>query len=384
MLSRSVRTAARAVPARCLSALVAEEELAADWSASLYQASALSKSTLPNGVTCISTGEAASKVVGVVVSGGSATAGPGVAYAAKMVAYETTNGASGLKVQRDLETAGAIPSFDVSKTSSVAIVSTTAEAAEAAVAAAALAVGVGRAPALDWEFAELKSSPPVLADLAAMDVLDGAVYEAAFGAESPFGRPAATADSLAAVSVEEVDAYMAAVEASSPITVVGVGLDHGDLLAFATSAFAGLAPRGAASAVAAPTFAAGALVTKAAATPAAAAAVPAPKDTLLAAVLAEALGAELTADGLLLVAKASDALAAKATLAAAPSADKVAAAKLTVKTKMFGSTGADLLKIVAAGFDPSSTPAAIDAVTPAAVSAAVKAMPEPALAVLAV
>lgn len=325
-------------------------------------------------------------MVGVIAGSGSANGAPSAAFAAKHMAFKTTNGASDLKVQRDLELAGCLPKMTVGKTSTVVTIMTPADAAGASVAAASLSLGVGRDKCLYWEFDETKLSPPFVMELQALCEVDAAIHEAAFGVDSPLGRPVASANTLGAMASDDLDKYVKGVESDAPFTVIGVGLSHRDLLSYATPAFAGLAPRKPAVVPASP-FKAGNVVAKPGSTNAAAAALLAPQDKLVAKILASVLGCELKDSGII-VATAADASSAKAAFAPLGSISQaqVDQAKAQIKTAVLGATGEELVCLLAEDFDPVTFPAAVDAVTPATLHAAAKAMlqTEPAVALITV
>jgi len=346
------------------------EPLKEDWTTSLYQASTITKSVLPNGVACVSTGPSAAKMVGVVFP----ALPPTLGFAARQMAFKSTNGHSDIKTQRDLEVASCIPYYHQGKVHSMVCVDTTFSAAPSAVAAAALAVGCNREALIGWEWEETLHTIKAQSDLALVCELDAAIHAAAFGGESIYGVP--VAEGVGKLSSTDVDAAMAGT-AASPLTVVGLGFSHSDLLAFVTWSLAALPARSAVPA-AAPKFVAGGLCTVKGTSAMFAAAVPAPADVLLAKVVAAAAtysGAPVaySAAGIFVLQAPSAALAKVAFSAVTLSDAAVLAAKAKVKTDTLNATGAALVELLATGFEPAAFAAACDAVKPSDVHAAFKA-----------
>jgi len=354
---------------------------------------------LPNGVKVVSTGAAASGVVGVALANAGTACGPmGAAFAAKHMAFKSANGQTDLAIQRGLELAGSTIHATATKTSLIAAVACLPESGgEAATAAAATAVGVARSPYIHWEFEEtLKQSAAVQADLDALTTarpLMVAIEEAAY-AGGPLGRRAATKKAVAAMMSTQVDDFLAAAVATMPITVVGVGFDHADILAYAAKAFASLGPRDAAMPAVASPFVPGGFAAKMtdAAAPGMAVALPVASPAM-GGVLAVALGAggggadvSYSPSSSLLVAASStaskaDLLAAVTTKLDALTEADLAAAKLKYKVATLSKTGVDLA--VALCEDPALLDAAaVDAVTLDACKAALAGI-EPAFAVVA-
>ena len=105
--------AGRALATRPFSALASFDSFDSEYENGLgehAQTVGCTSSVLPNGVTVISTGAAASVVVGVKLGGlGSLSSAASAAFAAKSMAFKSAGGCSDLKVQRTLEMLGVTP-----------------------------------------------------------------------------------------------------------------------------------------------------------------------------------------------------------------------------------------------------------------------------------
>ena len=199
-------------------------------------------SMLPNGVKVMSTGAAASSVVAVKVDGMGSAFGPaGGAFAAKMMSFKSAKGASDLKIQRELELEANTPQGVVLKSSVVLGIEGLPQFAEAAVEKLAVAIGAGRDPYIDWEFREHIAE--VMKTLEPLDPLKFAIESASYGEGSLYARPIVTKRSLGALSSTDVYDFNQSAVNAHPMTLVGIGLDHSEILSYAAKAFAGLPPR---------------------------------------------------------------------------------------------------------------------------------------------
>ena len=331
-----------------------------------YPAGDVQTTKLDNGVTVVSTCAAPVATIGAKLGVGAASGPASAAFAASKMAFKSANGATDLKIQRDLELLGSTPQADVSAGGLVvAVEALKGDGAEAAFKSVATGLGVGRDAYVAWEFDEMKASPGVLASLEAL-ATDGALAAAAREAAGAGGK-VACAESLAALSSSDVDAFLQDALAAAPLTVVAMGVDHATAKHLAAAAFGDLPARGAAAAP--PAFEAG-MATVSSGASAVALAVPAPADAAVAAALAATCGGTLDA-GLLVVAGA-DKAAAAAKLDGLSAAD-AGAAKAAAKFDVLSKTGMDLFLLLADGVDPAKLAGSIDAVSDAAFAKAAKA-----------
>ncbi|KAH8070301.1 hypothetical protein JL721_5064 [Aureococcus anophagefferens] len=128
-----------------------------------YPAGDVQTTKLDNGVTVVSTCAAPVATIGAKLGVGAASGPASAAFAASKMAFKSANGATDLKIQRDLELLGSTPQADVSAAGLVvAVEALKGDGAEAAFKSVARGLGVGAAR-VAWEFDEMKASPGVLA-----------------------------------------------------------------------------------------------------------------------------------------------------------------------------------------------------------------------------
>jgi len=360
-----------------------EYEVEASVCGSLCQTSKLESSTLPNGITVLSTGAgAASSAVLVKVDGVGTAFGPkGAARAARVMAFKSANGKTDLKIQRELELASSTPHALVTKSSFMVGVEGLPEFMAEATDAVAVAAGVGRSAFVEWEFKEsIEEKTPSL------DPLQLAVEAAAYGEGSPWAR---SSSKVAGLSALETFEFLRANVDASPVTVVGLGLSHADVLSYAAKSFASL-PARSSSKLPEPTFLAGGFSAKASSSDYGMAACVPVSSPVLGGVLAAALTTPAIpvtyAEGLL-VAKSSTSSKAdlvKALLNKEEMTDlSFATAKAAYKTKALSASGFDLAVAIANGLDNDTVVRLVEGLTLADAQDALSKYAEPAFAVLA-
>eukprot|EP00629_Pelagomonadales_sp_RCC1024_P003347 CAMPEP_0119267226 /NCGR_PEP_ID=MMETSP1329-20130426/5449_1 /TAXON_ID=114041 /ORGANISM="Genus nov. species nov., Strain RCC1024" /LENGTH=266 /DNA_ID=CAMNT_0007267141 /DNA_START=78 /DNA_END=874 /DNA_ORIENTATION=- len=248
----AARPAASGAAARPLSAIAESSLPTVDESfAPGFPGAGFESSTLDNGVVVVTSAPGPVGLVGVSAGYGSLRCPPAGAFAARAMAFKSANGRSDLAIQRDLELAGGEPVGVVGGDATFVGVSGSEDPA-AAFAAAATAAGVGRDALVAWEFEETKASPGVVGAFEMADPLVDACLKAAYG--PGFGADAA---SLAALDSAAVDQVYADIAEGAPLTAVGVGMAHADMVALAKEALGALGPRAASSS---PAFVPGGLV----------------------------------------------------------------------------------------------------------------------------
>jgi len=211
--------------------------------------------TLPSGVKVVSTAAGKMASVGLSVAAGSmyeaAPCEAGSALLLQHLAFKGTTKRSALRLLRDLESVGAAPSALAGREAILFKVTSLPEFAESSMFAAfETALSPKITPYL---VSDLQAAAAADMEAYATDArlqLSEALYEAAYGENTPLGHPlycpgtGITSGSLAA--------YRAKTFGAGSITVVGAGVAHAQLLSWAAGLTKGLA---AGSAKAAPTSA---------------------------------------------------------------------------------------------------------------------------------
>ncbi|EWM30228.1 mitochondrial-processing peptidase alpha subunit [Nannochloropsis gaditana] len=211
-------------------------------------------STLSNGVKVVSTLAGKTTSVGLSVAAGSLFEVPGEEGSALLLqhlAFKGTSKRSALRLLRDLESVGAAPSALAGRESLLYKVTALPEYAESALEAAfETALSPKITPYL---VSELQTAAAADMETFAADArlqLGEALYEAAYGENTPLGHPLyhlgsqLTAGSLAA--------YRAKTYGANFITVFGTGVAHAQLASWATRLADGLAPGSSKAAPASP------------------------------------------------------------------------------------------------------------------------------------
>lgn len=312
----------------------------------------------------------------------------GAAFLLKHVGLGSTGARSDIKLSRDLEDAGCSATVTAARGAVVYHVECSADAL--GVAAEALAEAAFATDVDAWELEDAKKWT-VAADVKAaqsspLTLAFEALHEAAYGAANPMGAPhfATAADAKA------VAAFRASSVANGRVTLVGLGADADALLAAAAAPF-GAAPASAGAAPAAGSccaFVAGGTAHVAgvggpdvvAVGMDASGADAATQKVIEAAFFAKTNGAAFVTDYGLFGAYGTDAAALKAALAAPLSDADIASAASAAAARLGAETCPVAVARALANPDAPS-PAAVAAVTPAAVKAAVAAMQKAAPAV---
>jgi len=212
--------------------------------------------TLENGLKVASSDlSSPGATVGLYVATGSKfEAVGGTAFALQHMAFKSSHGRSQLKMVRDSERLGAVPSCTAARESMLYQIDTLKESVPEAVDM--LAETVLSPKLFPWEIdAQAATMKAEIADLQMnhQALLQEMIHPAAYGALAPLGKPLYT---LAPMDDATLGDFVAKEFVPSKMVLAGAGVDHDELVGLAKKAFGGL-PASAAAAPAADAYVGG-------------------------------------------------------------------------------------------------------------------------------